>query len=197
MGDGERGKGNSKSDKKMTDKTIKPLVRGAYDLQKLRIQTGLRLVATFKAKLGQAPGEKEDELDVEGKRLLKDLRAEYSRITDGITTSRISRLEFETDGLIDSVSEVALLDQYSQLDKAEKDSFKFIEQALKAVPVYSKFLREVKGIGPAMAGVIVSEIDIYKARHPSSLWKYAGLDVASDGKGRSRKERSGDRILER
>ena len=38
-----------------------------------------------------------------------------------------------------------------------------------------------------MAGVVVSEIDIAKAKYPSSLWKYAGLDVAEDGAGRSRK----------
>jgi len=37
-----------------------------------------------------------------------------------------------------------------------------------------------------MAGVLISEIDIHKSRYPSSLWRYAGLDVAEDGKGRSR-----------
>ncbi|GAG18334.1 unnamed protein product, partial [marine sediment metagenome] len=30
--------------------------------------------------------------------------------------------------------------------------------------------------------------DIHKARYPSSLWKYAGLDVASDGRRRSRRK---------
>ncbi|MCP4149787.1 MAG: hypothetical protein GY757_18725 [bacterium] len=39
-----------------------------------------------------------------------------------------------------------------------------------------------------MSGVIISEIDIGKALYPSSLWKYAGLDVAGDGQGRSRKK---------
>jgi hypothetical protein len=39
-----------------------------------------------------------------------------------------------------------------------------------------------------MAGVILSEIDITKAEYPSSLHKYAGLDVAGDGQGRSRKK---------
>ena len=38
---------------------LKTIVRGAYDIQKNRIQTGNRLVGNFKAKLGQAPSEKE------------------------------------------------------------------------------------------------------------------------------------------
>ena len=38
-----------------------------------------------------------------------------------------------------------------------------------------------------MQRVIISEIDIHKARYASSLFKYAGLDVAADGRGRSRK----------
>ena len=38
-----------------------------------------------------------------------------------------------------------------------------------------------------MAGVLISEFDIHRARYPSSMWKYAGLDVARDGRGRSRK----------
>ena len=50
---------------------IRVMVRGAYDLQKLRIQIGNRIVGNFKAKLGQAPGESEDEsLDAEGKKIM-------------------------------------------------------------------------------------------------------------------------------
>ena len=50
---------------------LRVMVRGAYDLQKLRIQMGNRIVGNFKAKLGQAPGESEDDaLDAEGKKIL-------------------------------------------------------------------------------------------------------------------------------
>jgi hypothetical protein len=35
---------------------LRSMVRGSYDLQKLRIESGNRLVATFKAKLGHKPG---------------------------------------------------------------------------------------------------------------------------------------------
>ena len=57
--------------------TLRVLVRGGYDLQKLRIMMGNRIVGNFKAKLGQEPSTKEDEMDAEAKKLLKQLRASY------------------------------------------------------------------------------------------------------------------------
>jgi hypothetical protein len=58
---------------------------------------------------------------------------------------------------------------------------------LEEFPIYVQYLKGVKGIGPAMAGIIISEINIHTAKYSSSLHKYAGLDVAEDGKGRSMK----------
>jgi hypothetical protein len=52
--------------------------------------------------------------------------------------------------------------------------------------VFTGFLKGIRGCGTAMSGVIVSEIDITKCKYASSIWAYAGLDVAPDGKGRSR-----------
>jgi hypothetical protein len=166
---------------------IRAIVRGAYDIQKLRIQTGLRIVATFKKKLGQEPSTKETELDTEAKKLLAELRVYYQRITDGIAECKGRKLkQFKGEGLIDSLSEYALIDQYEHLAKTEHEQFAFLEQMLKEAPIYNEFLLKVIGVGPAMAGVIISEIDIAKAKYASSIWKYAGLDVV-DGKGRSRK----------
>ena len=63
----------------------------------------------------------------------------------------------------------------------EEKHFKDLEVALKPIPVYQSFLSKVVGVGPAMAGVILSEFDIYEAVYPSSFWKYAGLDVVTVG----------------
>jgi len=41
---------------------LRAMVRSCYDLQKLRIQAGLRLCANFRAEIGQEAGESEDEL---------------------------------------------------------------------------------------------------------------------------------------
>jgi hypothetical protein len=165
------------------------MVRGAYDLQKLRIMMGNRIVGNFKAKLGQEPGEtEEDGISAEGKAILSDLRARYRRLTDGVTTSpRAKQAKFVGDEVISTYTEICLLESYFEIEKDEANHFKRLVSVLDEYPVWRQFLEPIRGIGPAMGGVIISEIDIAKARHPSSLWKYAGLDVAGDGRGRSRK----------
>ena len=72
---------------------------------------------------------------------------------------------------------MALVEQYLDLEHQEKRTFKRVESVLQNIPIYTQYLTHIKGIGPAMAGVIVSEIDIHEASNISKLWKYAGLDV--------------------
>jgi len=174
-----RGKGDKMSN-------LKTIVRGAYDIQKLRIQMGNRIVGNFKAKLGQEPSESEDTLDAEGKMILNNLRVHYKKITDGVAIFP-KQSSFKGDEVISNYTELSLISQYFDLEKSEKTHFTRLGNILKEYPVYSEFLNDVKGVGPAMAGVIISEIDITKAKYPSSLWAYAGLDVANNGAGRSRK----------
>ena len=50
----------------MSNRIIRVLVRGAYDIQKLRIQMGNRIVGNYKARLGIPPGTKEkDKLEAD------------------------------------------------------------------------------------------------------------------------------------
>ncbi len=58
----------------MNKSIIRSAVRGFYDLQKLRIQTGLRVVAAFKVQLGQEPSSSEDDLPDDAKKILAELR---------------------------------------------------------------------------------------------------------------------------
>lgn len=166
---------------------LKTMVRGAYDIQKLRIQMGNRIVGTFKVKLGQVPGETEETIDAEGRLILEKLRKHYKLLTEGVAKFP-TKAKFNADGVIDTYTELCLIAEYTELEEQEKKHFRRLTSVLEEFPIYSQFLEGVKGIGPAMAGVIISEIDITKAKHPSSLWKYAGLDVAEDGKGRSRRQ---------
>lgn len=174
--------------------TIRQLVRGIYELQKLRIQSGNRVAAAFRVKLGIQPGESEEKADKENTKILDQLRREYKCITDGIvelpTPSRFTPVE---DGIIDSYSELMLVNTYMIIRDNEKKQFDRLDHALKGIPVYDGFLKGVKGIGPAIAGVILSEFDIYKAEYPSSLYRYAGLDCVYSEEtgaweGRSRKK---------
>lgn len=166
---------------------LKTIVHSVYDIQKLRIQMGNRIVANFKAKLGQKPSMPEEEMDAEGKKILADLRKHYRKITDGIKVFP-SQKKFVGDEVITSYTELCLLSQYLDLESYEQQHFHRLESVLVDFPIWTEWLKGVKGCGPAMAGVLISEIDIHKARYSSSLWKFAGLDVASDGRGRSRKE---------
>ena len=166
---------------------LKTIVRGAYDIQKNRIQTGNRLVGNFKAKLGQAPSEKEDTIDKEGQQVLLNLRRSHKLLTDGVA-SFPRQATFKGDEVISDYTELCLVDNYLELEAQEKSHFRRLGNILKGYPIYNEFLLGVTGVGPAMAGVMLSEIDITKAEYPSSLHKYAGLDVASDGQGRSRKK---------
>lgn len=167
---------------------MRAMVRGGYDIQKLRIMVGNRLVANFKAKLGQEPGEKEETIEADGKQILADLREAHARITDGVAKDFVKKTDFEGDEVISSFTELHLVGYYLSLVKAEANLFKAVQQELDTLPIWMEFLKDVKGIGPAMAGVIVSEFDIHKAKYPSSLHAYAGLDVAVDGAGRSRRK---------
>jgi len=155
---------------------LRAMVRGAYDLQKLRIQMGNRIVGNFKVKLGQSPGKPEEEMDKEGKEILAALRASYKKITDGV--ARFPKQgKFTGDEVISTYTELCLCAEYFELEENESGHFQRIGTVLREFPIYTAFLEGVSGVGPAMAGVIISEIDITRAYYPSSLWKYAGLDT--------------------
>ena len=169
---------------------IRTLVRGIYDLQGMRIQMGNRITVNFKAKLGLTQdGMSERELGDQEKRLLTSLRDSYNRITDGIvaegqenTDGKLPTLKkFKGDEVISTYAELVLVDQYMKLLSDEEKNFRRLGNVLEGIPIYDQFLIKVKGIGPAMAGVLISEIDIYKAEYPSSLWAYAGLDAVTVG----------------
>lgn len=51
---------------------------------------------------------------------------------------------------------------------------KRIKKEVKAHPMYA-WLKNVKGVGHIFAAGLVTYIDITKAQHASSVWKYAGL----------------------
>jgi hypothetical protein len=166
---------------------LRTITRGTYDLQKLRIQIGNRIVANFKARLGQKPGEKEETIEQEEKRVLDDIRRHYKLLTDGVIAFP-RQAKFKGDEVISSYTELVMVSEYIDVEQAEIDGFNRLKNVLVEFPIFVEFLEGVKGVGPRMAAVIISEIDIHRAEYPSSLWKYAGIDVGSDGAGRSRRK---------
>lgn len=166
---------------------LRATVRGYYDTQLLRIQIGGRINANFKAMLGQDPGTREEELDQKEINILKQLRGEYKKITDGVAKFP-KRKGFKGTELISQYTELVMIANYNDLIAVEDRLYKEIDHLLEYFDIYNEFLKPIKGCGTAMSGVIISEIDIEKAMYPSSLWKYAGVDVAEDGRGRSKRK---------
>lgn len=172
---------------KPAESLIRISVRTLYDAQTLRIQTGNRIVAAFRDKLGIAPGESEEETP-EAKKALDTLRAEYNRITDGV--KRITRNTRPDSNLLTSPGEIRMIEAYDLQLKCEETHIKLIDSELGNYPIYTGFLKNVHGCGPLMAGVIISEIDIHKCNSISALWAYCGLDVVvhTDDNGEIREE---------
>jgi hypothetical protein len=121
----------------------------------------------------------------EVKSLLLLLKKEYKLITNGMV--KLTR-KFKPGDIITDFTELLLIHQYEAMVDAEKKLFKDLDQSIKGVRIWEEYLKKVKGVGPAMAGVIIAKIDISKAKYVSSLWRYSGLDVGEDNKGRSRRK---------
>jgi len=75
------------------------------------------------------------------------------------------------------------------LKKLEKQIRNYIKDQLRGVPIWETFLKPTKGIGPILAGGLISWLDPYKAPHVSSFWKYMGQHVV-DGKAPRRRKGS-------
>lgn len=111
-------------------------VRFFYDLQKLRIQSGLRA---------------------------------------GSTTAELSKRH-----------QTALEVRSELLHKLERNALTDVRRVLKKFPIYLTWLKDQRGVGPTMAGVILAEIDISRSETVSQLWAYCGLAVAPDGRAQRR-----------
>jgi hypothetical protein len=78
------------------------------------------------------------------------------------------------------------LEMLAQLKGLEKQHLKRIRGVLKLEPIYTGYLSKIKGVGPAIAAALVSEIgDPGRFDTISALWSYCGLEVR-DGKARRR-----------
>src|SRR4030042_4234532 len=170
----------------MNKQILRAYVRGIYGRQKLRVSMGNRLVINFKTRLEQKPTKKEDTLGTEALRFLNTIRLSYKRLTEGVLALPRHQ-DFQGDEVISSYAEMALVHNYLNLEATEAEGFKQLLKMVREFPVWTEFLERGQGVGPAMAGLLISEIDIGVSRYPSSLCKYAGLDVAGDGQGRRRR----------
>jgi len=66
------------------------------------------------------------------------------------------------------------------IKKLERDALKEITRIASQSVVYN-YLVSLRGVGPTIAGFLISEFDIHRSIRPSQFWAFAGLHV-EDGK---------------
>lgn len=168
---------------------IRSLVRSIYDLQKIRISQGNRIFILWCRKNNIDFKDKDNKAKADKK--LEEYRTAYDLITNNLKTDLfkcIKKLVIPPDQIITTTIELIMVEGYNEIYEREKKQFAYLEKVLDSVDIYTKYLKKIKGIGPAMAGVLISEINIYKSKYSSSIHKYAGIDVViEDGKARSKR----------
>lgn len=179
------------NEKDINTMTLRTMVRSTYDFQKLRVSIGNRITRNFKSKLGfENNGMSEEDLEEDSVKILDLLKTSYNRITDGIVIEGDNQLakyklptekNFHPDEMITEYSELLLVHNYLMMLDSEQKNFKNMEKILAHIPIWTEWLSTITGVGPAMASVLISEIDIHKARYSSSLHKLAGIDVVRVG----------------
>lgn len=78
---------------------------------------------------------------------------------------------------IKNKTDYELVKSYMGLIGSEELQLKCLEKIIKEHPMWDRFFANVKGCGTLMAAVCIAYFDVHRARHASSFWKYAGLDV--------------------
>lgn len=170
---------------------IRCLIANVYDLQKLRISAGNRLVQSFYLQLGVAPSTSPDDVDKEEKKMIDRLKAEYKRITDAVAEnnksikSNIKALrESDEEGkrltLIRNDQDFKLVESYTYLLKAEEESTKSLDKYVKQHKLWDAFFADIKGCGTLMSAVCIAYLDPYVAKYPSSFFRYCGMDTIQD-----------------
>lgn len=78
---------------------------------------------------------------------------------------------------------------HQKINHLEKWLEKEILKELKSYAIYTNWLKNIKGIGPRLAGSIIAIInDITRFKTISALWSYAGLGVDEQGQAIKRKK---------
>ncbi len=180
----------TRSGNQLRQDAIRACLMGVDDIQKVRVSTGNRICASFNKALGQAPGEKQEEMSDEAKHLLEKLLKEYKLITDAYADKQhgqpqsikkiIEVLNSDPQSGIKYIKDIVdyeLIDSYNKLQASENIQNKLLAKEVHKHPLWDAFFVNVKGCGETMAAWCLAYLNIEEARHVSSFWKYCGLDT--------------------
>jgi hypothetical protein len=125
---------------------LRTLVVSFEQVQKLRVQTGERVRATLQGRAANVPSSPGNATDL------------MARIVHG--------------EVIEGGGPLANL--YAALKHQETSLLQAVSDALETHPAWS-WLRRVKGVGPSLAGKLLSRLDVERAETPSAFWAFCGL----------------------
>lgn len=171
-------------EEKDTQLQIRCLVSNLYDLQKIRIAVGNRVVQSFYIQMGIEPGSKKESGDEESLAMIQKLKKEYDKVTDLMVENKfsikkqLSKLPSNvTLNYIKNELDYKMIEQYVNILNNEEDIVKILKKYVHMHPMWDRFFKDVKGCGEVMAANCIAYLDIDKARHVSSFWKYCGIDT--------------------
>ena len=121
---------------------------------------------------------------------LQDLRIKL----DGRITRKADGSQMADNGTEVSMTEEApdILRNFADDIRQLEHKYELIQSNIvKGFTEWKEFLEGVKGCGPKMAAVLITEIDPVKAEYPSKIWQYAGLNPGMV----QGKKRKGDNVI--
>lgn len=173
---------------------IRTLMSCYYDMQGMRIRINNRIAGYQYRKRMIALGNVDEHGNVIAKKEERDSKA-HERMIQALIDFYLENEEEvnakktapakekylqKKGGIIDNIviwSNIADLIHYKDREDYYYNS---ISNAVKQHPVYVEFLSKVPYCGISISSVILSTLDIHKARHVSSFWKYCGTDPVVD-----------------
>lgn len=171
----------------MDTREIRVITRTLYQMQGLRIRTGNRIAALYRAKAGLSLHESQIQGD-EVASTLKALLLEHEEISNLMagTTQYMyfTHVSFLHDGMITTPFEFNIIGRYREMIDIEKKTLKYLQSGVRKNRLWKEFFKGIPGCGEQMAAVCITELRPDKAPKASSFWKYAGLDVVN-GHGRT------------
>jgi len=107
-------------------------------------------------------------------RAFSDLRMRIRRLVD--IYYDVQDVRIRTFNRLRQLGEIEGVDPIA-LKKLERELNREVERWLKGIPIWEKFLKQVRGVGAILAGGIIGWFDPSKTKHVSGFWRYCGLHV--------------------
>ena len=109
-------------------------------------------------------------------RTLYDFQDMRIRMANRLKLKKDDSSQKKAEKVLDKDSIPVIREVKEDAQKMEQKLAKAIEAELKELDIWKHFLKDVKGVGPMITGVIISEYDIYIATTVSKMWQFTGLN---------------------